>query len=258
MQRIRRVVDVVYKKLHEDKWDNVWLLCGDEGIGKTNLGLHIIDDWHTKKYGKCAPTDIKSLSMDAKGYVNSLSTAKKGDIRDYDEGGELNNKRTMDRFNVMLTNAYRIIRNERIFSLITITDPFDINPFFLKRRARGLIYVFKRGRFGYWNRSRLRKLVDLNANMYRKSVWRVKPLFLDTFSIYKGPLAEPYQTMKDEFTAKYKKELYSMVFAEEKKDKDLELLARAKEMFGPMKTAELFKVSQKTVYNRLKQIEVEL
>lgn len=252
MLRLIEALEVVYKKLHNEAWDNCYILSGDEGTGKTNLALNIMEWWNLKKYGVVKPEDINRLGMSPQAFALGLKNAVKGDIVDYDESGELSNKTQLNRFNMLITTSYQVIRNERLFTLLTIPNLFDLNPFFTKRRARGLIYVYKRGKFGFWNRPRLRALLDLNANRFRKSVFLVKPLFYDTYPIYNGKLLESYETMKNEHTKRIKELIYTKLLESEKPDKLTEVLIRAKELIGTTKTAEVFNLSKTTVIKRAK------
>jgi GTPase SAR1 family protein len=257
MLRIKEVLDVVYKKLHFEAWDNCLIVVGDEGTGKTNLVLNMFDYWNLKKYGEIRPEFIDRIGMTSEKFAYALKISQKGDFVDYDESGELSNKRQLNNFNILITTSYQVIRNENLMSVLTIPDLFELNPFFTKRRARGLICVYKRGAFAYWNKERLRKIIDYNANAIRKSVWRVKPLFHDNFPIYKGPLKDAYAEMKNEHTKKIKEDIYNKLTENKTDKKMLDVLSRAKETLGLEKTAELFNITQMTIYNRLKGYKKE-
>lgn len=257
MDRINKVMAVAYKKLHFEKWDNCLLVTGDEGTGKTNLVLNLLDGWYTSKYGECKPEFINRLGMSPEGFAYALKVANKGDAVDYDESGELSNKRQLNKFNILITSSYMVIRNENLQTFLTIPDVFELNPFFTKRRARGLICVYARGKLAYWNKPRLRLIVDLNANKIRKTVWRVPPLFFDTFPIYDGPLLPAYEQMKDEHTKRTKEEIYTKLTESNKPDKLTEVLMKAKEIIGTTKTAEIFGIDPDTVRNRIKRQKAE-
>lgn len=253
MKRLYEVLEVVFTKLHKSGWDNTLIVSGDEGTGKTNLVLNVMDYWDNKKYGEVKPEAIKRLGMDKLAFARALKLAKKGDVVNYDESGELSNKRQLNKFNFLITTSYQVIRNENLFTILTIPDLFELNPFFTKRRARGLIVVYKRGSFAYWDKKRLRKIVDYNANRVRKSAWRVKPLFYDNFPTYNGILKEPYEALKDRHTAKIREEIYNKLKEEMPKDKTTEILIRAKAALGTQKTAEIFGIDKTTVNRKIRE-----
>lgn len=252
MRRLRTVLGVDYNKITREKWDKVLIISGFEGIGKSDLGLHVTEIWYGFS-GVCTGEHIVKVSMSLKDFASSLRDAERYDCLDFDEAGELSNKRTMERFNYLITRGYQVIRNERLLTILIIPDPFEINPYFLKRRARGLIVVYKRGKIAYWNRSRIRAMVDLNANRYRKTPWVVRPLFYDTYSIYNGVLRKPYDKMKDKHTMQVRKQLYNEMYRDVNKDELLEALHRAKKILDIETIMEIFGISKKTIYNRLRK-----
>lgn len=252
MQRMIKVLSVVYDKLHFHKWDNCLIVVGDEGTGKTNFVLDLMDVWYKKKYGEVKPELINRLGMSSSKFAYALKIANKGDLVDYDESGELSNKRQLNNFNYLITSSYQVIRNENLFTVLTIPDLFELNPFFTKRRARGLVCVYARGKLAYWNRPSLRKIIDYNASAVRKSVWRVKPLFYDVFPEYKGPLLAAYEAMKDEHTKKVKEDIYNKLQEKEKPkiDRYAGAMERLRAKYGSKEAAEIFGVTSNTV-NRI-------
>lgn len=252
MRRIEKVIDIDFDMVTKKDWDNVLIIAGDEGTGKSHLGLHLTEYWNNKLYGACKPEHIKNTALDTEDFVTVLRDINKFEMAVYDEAGDLSNLRQMNKFNYAITQGYRVIRGENLMTVLILPNVFDLNPFFTKRRARGLIQVYKRGRFAFWNKFKLRQIMDYNAHRYRKDVWRVRPLFFDHYPIYKGVLMESYLKKKKAKMKKAREDLYKKVFAEKNKEKERDLLARAKEIVGVKKTAEIFNITMPTVYNRLK------
>jgi len=207
MKRFNEVMDMQYDALKNRDWDNVVIVVGDEGTGKSTLLLHILDYWNTIKYGKVLKEHIKFINLDIGAWADSLANCEKVDINVLDESGDLSGRRAMSKLNVAVSRAYQIIRGDNINSFLALPDLFWLDGFFTKRRARGMIYVYKRGRFAYWSRDKLRKIIDLNANRVLKSVWVVKPSFYDTFPKYKGILLQPYMDKKKLYMVDTRKEL---------------------------------------------------
>jgi len=230
MQRLTAALEIDFKKLTKQDWDKVLIICGDEGISKSNLALHIFDWWFTKLYGKVEEKDIDRVALYIDKFAKAIGDVKQYEMVVYDESGDLSNKRTMSKVNVSVTQAYQVIRGLNIFTILVIPSIFDLDGFFVKRRARSMINVYRRGRFAYWNKSRLRRLVEINQNYYYKNIWAVKPLFYDTFPKYEGVLAAPYKKLKDEKIDVARKALLALItpkesFREKKYKKECEILS---------------------------------
>ena len=239
MKRIETVLKIVHKKVTKEDWDNCLIIAGDEGTGKSNMALHILEWWLTKQYGKVVPEDIKFNSLDREQFIKNLRDCKRFDLPVFDESGELSNKRSMSKFNVTISQAYQVIRGDNLFTILVLPSLFDLEGFFTKRRARGLIQVYKRGRFAYWDKQRLRKLVALNQKRYIKSVWCTAPLFYDTFPIYKGVMAEPYKLKKAEKIKNVRNKLYDDLTKENKKSERDALIPEMVKELGKEKTAKI-------------------
>lgn len=252
MRRLERWINVVHKKNTEEDWDTIWIIAGEEGVGKSGLGKHIAEIWYNLLDGQCTADKVKFIALDKQDFVTGLKDISRYQMQIYDEAGELSNMRQMDKFNHMITQAYRVIRGENLFTILILPSVFDLNPFFTTRRARALIQVYKRGQFAFYNRKRLRKIVEINRYYKVKNVQRVPPLFRDKFSIYKGILEEGYEQKKRAKMALTRKKLYQEL-SESNQDRELSLLKKAKELYGAEGAAELFGVTSRTVYNRLEK-----
>lgn len=199
MKFIKKIVEITFKKNTQEDWDSVWAIVGDEGKGKSNLSLCILDYWNVLKYGECKEEQIKNVTLNAKNFLKRLSDENiKTECIDYDEAGEISNRRMLSTFNFQITQAYQIIRGENMFTLLNVPSIFDIDPFFSKRRIRGLFYVYSRGNYAFWSKNRLRKLLAYNQNRYVKSMWLVKPSHIGHFPKYTGILLQPYINLKNE------------------------------------------------------------
>lgn len=245
-------MDIQFEALHKKSWDNVLILTGDEGTGKSNLALHMLEYWLIKKYGKVLKDHSKYINLDIGKWSESFAECNKGDMNILDESGDLSNKRTMSKLNFAIARAYQIIRGDNIDSIFVLPSIFDLDAYFAKRRAKGLIYVYKRGRFAFWSKDRLRKLIELNAGYPSKDIWRIRPTFLDHFPIYKGVLLEEYQRKKEEYMKDTRKELANAIKdlkgGSEISERDNAII-KMKASLGAAKTAEIMGLSERQVYN---------
>lgn len=206
MKPIREYMDIRFDK-HKKHWDTVGCIVGDEGVGKSNLALGMVDYWQEKLNGKCKPKDIKHMCMTGKDFATDIGDSIPFEITVFDEAGELDSRRAMSKFNVMLTQAYKVIRADRLFSLLVLPEFWDLESRFRNRRLKFLIHVYKRGRCAVWLKDKLRTIADLNQNRYIKNMYIARPDFYATFPIYKGVLAKPYVKMKEIKTTEARKNL---------------------------------------------------
>lgn len=201
-----------YEK-HKLNWDTVGLIVGDEGVSKSNCGLHFLDIWSRITKGKCIPEDVRHVCMTGKDFVDDLGDDIKDDMTIFDEAGELDSRRAMSNFNVMLSQAYKVIRADRLFTILILPDLWDLEPRFRNRRVKFLIYVYRRGKAKMWLRDGLRKIIALNEGRIIKDIERanVKPDLVFDFPEYKGAMAEEYAKMKEKKTKEAREKLKEMV-----------------------------------------------
>ncbi len=211
MKKIYKALDIVYNKITKEDYDTVWLVTGDEGTGKSNLLLAIVEYWYNKLNGECLESDIKHVSLDRLNFVTDLKDAKRYELSTDDEAGDISSKRAMSEFNVLLTQAYQVIRGDNLFTILVLPSPFDIDGFFVKRRARGLININNRGKCKFYSKTRLRNMIALNQSRYIKKVEVVKATFCDVFPKYKGILLKEYKKKKAEKMQEVRNQLYEKV-----------------------------------------------
>lgn len=200
MEKLIRIMAVDYKKLTTEKWDKVLVIDGDEGTSKSNLALTIFDIWQSNLNGELKDNDIDKICLNLKQFSGALRNLPPYNMIIYDEAGELSKMRMMSKFNNTITLAYQVIRGRSYFSILVLPSVFDLDSRFTKRRARGYIHVIKRGFYGYYNKTRLRLLMD--AYLKSKSEYRarslVRPLFKEKFPEYKDTkLRELYDKKKE-------------------------------------------------------------
>lgn len=252
------ILETAHKKLTEEDYDNLIIISGDVGKGKSNLGLHALDWWYKKLYDKLTVEDIKHCALDIEQFTRDLKELKRYEMIIYDEAGDLSNLRQMDKYNYRITLAYQGIRGLNLFTILILPSVFRLNPYFVTDRCKTYIHVYKRDKhrayYGVWTKEKVKKIITLNQFKKIKSPFVVKPDAYDHFRRYEGILKEPYDTKKNNKMNQVLDILYNDVIGEEKPDTQLILLARAKELLGPKKTAELFEISQKTIYNRLEKL----
>lgn len=251
MKTMFEILKVIHKKHTQDQWDTVWAVVADEGTGKSYFSMILLDYWVRILNGKVLPNDVRHMCMNAKQFVSDLKDLKKYDMTVYDEAGELTNRRAMSDLNVRITQAYKIIRGDNLFTILVLPSLWDLDPFFVKRRLRGLVWLDRRRHFQFWGKERLRRMVAINSKFYWKSYSVVKPTHRGYVPTYRGVLLKPYEKKKEEHTMLVRKELYEQI---EKgttgsDDKYKAAVLAVAEKIGSGKAAELFGINRKTIFN---------
>lgn len=208
MKRLYRAFDIHFKNITSNDYDGVFLITGDEGKGKSNVLLHLLDYWYTKLNGECVESDSKHACLTMQQFSEDLKDCVKFEATGYDEAGDISNKRSMSKLNVALSQAYQVIRGDNLCTFMVLPSLFDLDGFFTKRRARGLIHITKRGALQYYSQKRLRKIIALNQSRIIKSLSIVRPTFVDTFPKYNGVLLQPYLDKKAEKMKEIRNNLY--------------------------------------------------
>lgn len=249
MKRIEEYLEI-RKGKHKKDWDTVGIIMGDEGVSKSNLLLHIIEHWQKINFGKCVPSDIFRVGLTKELFGEAIAKTKPNGIVGYDEAGGLNSRRALSKFNVALMETYQIIRADRLFTIFVIPNMWDLDKFFKNGRAKFLIYVYARGRFAFWLKEDIKKIIALNENRIIKNPFVVKPKFYDTFPIYKGVLKDKYMELKTQKVKQQRKKIpeYFVNENDNGRSKIMQMVKRMSER-GMMNTeiASVMEVAPRTV-----------
>ena len=258
--RLARAINIIHEGVTKKNYDNVLCIVGDEGKGKSNILLNIVDYWLRKIYDEVNPEMAnKYIAMDSKDLGKVLKDVTNYDILANDEAADLSNRSSMSKMNKTYVKAYQIIRGKNLFTILVLPDLFDLDSFFRKRRVRHLIYTDKRGIIAFWGKKRLKKLVALNEDSKIKSYTCVRPLFIDRVPLYKGILAEPYKIMKENKISLVQQQLYDEL-TNETTDKGSDRLGEAmiklKEEYGlsNAQVGKFFSYTGQTVGNYIRRI----
>ena len=193
-----RILKIIFHKLVDEDEDGVYVIVGREGVGKSRLLLYILHIYIYIKYGKVSVKDIKYVGLTPVQWTKALKNCKKGDPNAYDEAGEyLNAKESQKVFVRMVEKTYQVVRGENLLTFLVLPDLYILPPYFRYHRIRGLFFVYKRGRFRFWNKDRLQKLMvhnDKKDPPYRR--WNIFQLFTSSYPDYKGKLLKPYLELK--------------------------------------------------------------
>jgi len=188
MNYTKRIIDIIKKNLKKD-YDCLMVISGKEGVGKSHLMLNILDYYNPK-------ANIDDISLNKEDFRQNIRTQKRFGNPVFDEAGDgMFSREAMTSFNREIVKLYMAIRGRNLFTILVLPDFFDLDTFFRKHRVRFLIEVYKRGKFKLLDRPQIDNInqkCTFHRNIY------IKPLFHDTFSKYKGHLAEAYNKKKEE------------------------------------------------------------
>ena len=259
MKKINKLCDIIHTQVTKNDWDAVYVIVADEGFGKSNLGLHIAEYWY-KKLNKNKKENIKHVSLDLKEWLQDLKNLPRYHLTIYDEAGDLASRRSMSDVNYAVMKTYQVIRGLNLFSILVLPSLWDLDSFFVKRRLRGMFYVYERGKVAFWNRKKLREMVGINANKPVRDYFIVKPTFTDTFPKYTGILSEEYKQKKEKKMQGIRQEIYKeLILKKDHKENPYklrnELLARIHNTYGIQATKKLTGLEETTIRQIIKKME---
>ena len=189
MKTVFKIVDVCKKNLKLD-WDSVICIVGGEGVGKSNLMLHLLEYYNPN-------CKIEDIGLNTRGFINSISKSKQYGNPVFDEAGDgLYSREAMGSFNKALNKLFMAIRGKNLFTILVLPDFFDLDSYFRKKRVKGLFEVYGKGKVKFFNKKQI-DIINFKCDRFKK-IYGVKPSIYDTFPKYKGKLAEDYAELKKE------------------------------------------------------------
>lgn len=200
--RLVEKLDLMVKRMNGTD-DNVVIIDGDEGQGKTNLAMGVC---HYISYKTGRPYGIKNIFFDLDKLMKFASETE-GQIIHWDEGalGGLSMqwwKKNQQKFLQLLMVA----RKKKHFWIIAIPKFNKLNEYIIVDRSVALIHVYSRqnihkGRFMYFTKQKKELLYDEWKRARRKSYFKYKSFF-GSFLQYDRKVFTPeeleeYDKMKD-------------------------------------------------------------
>lgn len=182
----------IAKKLNNQDWDNIWLVDGPEGSGKSVLALQM-------GYYLDPTLDINRICFTPQEFKKAIIDAKKGQTIIFDEAFTgLSSSAAMSFINRMIVNLLAEIRQKRLFIFIVAPTFFDIQRYVAIWRSRALIHVYapamKRGFFMFFNEGKKSRLYILGKKLYDYS--RPKSNFVACFPHFYPINEEEYRAKK--------------------------------------------------------------
>jgi hypothetical protein len=200
---LKDIMKTDYDMLKYRDEDNVSVLTGREGKGKSRLSLHQIEIWFDIAGIEKTPTNFKKAMgvrfiQWAKIMSYNAQIQNKCFINVFDEAGDvLSGKHANNRAVRCVEDSYKVIRGLNALSIITTPSLFILSPYFRYHRVRVLYYVEKRGLCHVYFDENLFKLQAMNENRDFKDMSLIEPNFSFVYPDYKGVFLETYLKMKE-------------------------------------------------------------
>lgn len=190
---LKKNLDTV-KYLNEKDWDNVFVVDGIEGGGKSSMAIQIayyLDPTFNLDRVCFTPFDFKKKVLDAK--------PRQAIVFDEAFTG-LSSRGTMGIINRMLVRMMAEIRQKNLFFLIVAPTFFDIDRYVALWRSRALIHVYtkqmQRGYFACYNQERKKFLYIRGKKDYNYS--KPQPNFRGRFTKFLPINEKEYRLKKYE------------------------------------------------------------
>lgn len=183
------------KLLQREDWDTMFIICGDEGSGKSTFSFIC---------GQYLSNMSLSLDNIGNGTDDAMSKLKRlpdESVLILDEAELLfASRNTMTKEQKQLTQILMIIRQKRMTLILVTPDFHELSKYVAIKRSRFVMRCFavknrSRGYFAYWGTKKKAKLFyegKKNFGSYRKP----KPEFYGFFTNYKLPFDDEYKKVK--------------------------------------------------------------
>lgn len=200
---LKDILKVDHYMLNKKDEDNLMVLTGKEGKGKSRLSLHAIEKWFDISNIKKTPANFK-LAMGVKllewtSILKNIGEKKlHGSINAFDEAGDvLSGKHAGNKVVRSVEDSYKVIRGLNTLSIVTTPSLFILSPYLRYHRVRVVWYVRKRGICDVFFGENLHKLQAYNEKRDFKDMEAVEPNFSFAFPDYTGVFLKPYLEMKN-------------------------------------------------------------
>jgi hypothetical protein len=186
----------VYKDLLKNDKDNVFLIDGGEGTGKSKFGD--ILGAHAAKYLGC-DYDLDSVCLSPDEFRNRIQYCPNGSVVIYDEAHRgMGSKRALSEINTILVDLMMEMRQKNLYVIIIMPTFFLLEKYAALFRSRGLFHVYERKRQrGFWvffNEKNKKKLYILGKKLLSYDVMK--------YPTYRGRFYNQYCVDEQAYRAK--------------------------------------------------------
>jgi energy-coupling factor transporter ATP-binding protein EcfA2 len=219
---IRYIFKEAIKKQHSaQELDSIFLVCGEEGSGKSNFLLMATQILEEEKGEQI---QIDQVTRTLKELIVRLKYTKDKGFIGLDEGSELSSDRQFESIMKGLKKAFTIMRQKALIVLLSYPNPFKINTYFREDRAKGVFFITRRKYVHFFTRKDFQE-IQREMKRYNAGVKSIgdfidtygrKASLVDTIPKYEGHLLKEYQKRKKENIQEILDELYEEFGVDEK------------------------------------------
>lgn len=239
----------IEKQESEEELDGVFLVCGEEGSGKSNTILNIINIWEEQTGKKIS---IENVTRNIKELLFTLSKSRKTIVA-LDEGAELKNTNLWDKLVRKVEEAFVVSRANANICLISFPNPFKLNSYFRDDRSKGVFFCYKRKKVYFYTRTAFRKIREqvsknnkiLSINDFCEKYSSYATIIEYNVPKYEGHLKEEYDKRKRENIDNILENIIKEIGIEQK-------------YYSITKTAKLLGIAKKTLYKAIEETKIEL
>lgn len=238
-------------------FDNVIIIVGDVGTGKTTLGFPILN------YMLNGKMSINNIGIGAEDCMKKISELPDGGGIIIDDASTIfMGSDHATKFQKQAIKVLHLCRSKNLTIILTTPDLFKLNNYVVTQRSRCIIKVYttsnlERGRFAFWGYKKINSLYTQGKKFHNSFPPRVRPDFLGRFTNFKPDFLKEYEALKrkaieamfedkpKEYTLKELKPIY------------IKLLQNIPNMTKPIQYrqfAELTGLSKNTISNYRKEI----
>ncbi len=178
-KEIKAMLDKAKKQVKEKDWDRVYIIDGEEGSGKSLLGLQI------GKY--LDPTlNLDRICFNGKNFSDAISKSESNQCLIFDEAfNGLDSGGTMTKLNRLIVRKLMECRQKNLFIIIILPTIFLLQKYAAIFRSRCLFHVYatNRGERGYYRiyNKKNKKILYLEG---KKFYSYAKPLINNSYRYY--------------------------------------------------------------------------
>lgn len=202
----------------EKENDSSYLVCGPEGIGKSNFVLKCLAKIEERKN---IEIPIEKICRNLKEFVVQLRFSQHKEVAVLDEGEELASDNQHDAQVKAVKKIYSVIRFKSLITFICFRNPLKIHTYWREDRVKGVFIITKRGRVKFYTRTVFINILEEIKKKHGgvKSIKQFNKFpasMVDTFPKYEGHLKEQYKQRKAEGANNDIEELYEEFGVEER------------------------------------------
>jgi len=235
------IVDNKREHIASKEDDNLILIVGDTGSGKSNLALHIMDHY----LNDAMSVDLIGLNRDSIAKAIGKATTMPLPRACLLDEANINKRDSLSKFNKDMMDLFFAIRGKQVFWLWCNPSLDMMDKFFIKERINSVIYVMKKGTssraYYYFTKKSVLEMLKKYGNLEMSLLKKVRKkyaLYRGWFKEYVGDMKKPYIDKKEERMTE-KVENFMTNWVTEPKDKEKlkpsEILKRADISVGTFK-----------------------